>query len=140
MLKIIVATLLIACFSSQSYGADLFTLQIANFISNQYDDNSEIDCNSNSTQLAMNQCANAEYENIDLKLNTVYQQLKKSLTNANQKKLTNAQLAWLKFRDLNCEYAADRYQGGSIQPLIYYSCLTRLTKERIQHLESYLTP
>ncbi|WP_144874662.1 lysozyme inhibitor LprI family protein [Hyella patelloides] len=98
-------------------------------------------CDRPVTQIELNNCAHLEYQEADLKLNQVYQQLRKKNQNTErEQQLMNTQLAWLKFRDLNCEYAASRYQGGSIQPLIYSSCLTRLTKERIQHLESYLKP
>lgn len=83
-------------------------------------------------------CAMSEFSKADLRLNEVYQELKTSNVNIDGKTLLiNAQLAWIQFRDSNCEYAAERYQGGSIQPYIYYSCLTRLTQERIGHLESY---
>lgn len=111
------------------------------FAQSIYAQNYNFNCTNTQTQLEINRCADLEYQAVDLKLNQVYQQLRANINNSyEEKQLINAQLAWLKFRDLNCEYAADKYKGGSIQPFIYSSCLTQLTKERVRHLESYLKP
>ncbi|VEP17303.1 conserved hypothetical protein [Hyella patelloides LEGE 07179] len=115
-----------------------YNIATAQSISNE---NLKNNCDRPVTQIELNNCAHLEYQEVDLKLNQVYQQLREKRQNPEpEKQLINTQLAWLKFRDLNCEYAANRYQGGSMQTLIYSSCLTRLTQERIQHLESYLKP
>ena len=98
-------------------------------------------CDNPLTQTTMNVCANLEYQEVDRRLNQIYQQVRTEITNSVQEqKLIKAQLSWIEFRDLDCDYVAEAYRGGSIQPLIYYSCLTFLTEERIQHLESNLQP
>jgi uncharacterized protein YecT (DUF1311 family) len=55
-----------------------------------------------------------------------------------KKLLVEAQRAWIKYKETNCKSATDQYRGGSIQPLIYYSCLTELTEERTGKLKEYL--
>ena len=96
-------------------------------------------CANPLTQTTMNVCANMEYQEVDRRLNQIYQQVRKEIIGSVQEqKLIKAQLSWIEFRDLDCDYVAEAYRGGSIQPLIYYSCLTSLTEERIQHLESNL--
>ena len=96
-------------------------------------------CANPLTQTTMNICANLQYREADRQLNQIYQQVRKEITGSVQEqKLIKAQLSWIEFRDLDCDYVAEAYRGGSIQPLIYYSCLTSLTEERIQHLESNL--
>jgi uncharacterized protein YecT (DUF1311 family) len=48
--------------------------------------------------------------------------------------LLKAQRAWLAYRDAACEVQASPYEGGSIQPLIWFSCLSELTAERTRML------
>ncbi|ELS04085.1 hypothetical protein Xen7305DRAFT_00038130 [Xenococcus sp. PCC 7305] len=98
--------------------------------------NQKDNCDNPLTQTTMNICANLDYQEADARLNEIYQQVKREIVNdVQEQKLIKVQLSWIEFRDLNCNYIADAYRGGSIQPLIYYSCLTSLTEERIQHLE-----
>ena len=52
--------------------------------------------------------------------------------------LIKAQKNWIAFRDSDCEFAISAYEGGSIQPLIKYTCLTEATQKRIEELENYL--
>lgn len=128
----ILVTIAIATYSTK------YNIATAQSISNE---NLNNNCDRPLTQIELNNCTHLEYQEVDLKLNQVYQQLRAKKQNPEQEKqLINTQLSWLKFRDLNCEYAASRYQGGSMQTLIYSSCLIRLTQERIQHLESYFKP
>lgn len=51
-------------------------------------------------------------------------------------KVTSAERAWTRYRDLLCGLAADGYEGGSIQPLIRSKCLTDATKHHIQELKN----
>ncbi|MEE3719906.1 lysozyme inhibitor LprI family protein [Tumidithrix elongata RA019] len=55
----------------------------------------------------------------------------------NAERLVDAQLAWISFRDRNCKFASERFQGGSIAPMIYSNCIERLTKQRTDELERY---
>ncbi len=97
------------------------------------------DCDHSQTQLELNQCAKQNYQSIEQKLIQIYQQLRDEIKESNQEqKLILAESAWHKFRKLNCEYVSEAYKGGSIEPQIYFSCFSRLTEERIKHLESYL--
>lgn len=46
-----------------------------------------------------------------------------------------AQEAWLRYRDAQCTAEADHEaRGGSVYPLHYISCRTRMTRERTQQL------
>lgn len=128
LLKILIgiSTLLIIEIMAKQLGASQVKEEI----------NRKDNCDNPLTQTTMNICANLEYQEVDAKLNEIYQQVKREITNdVQEQKLIKVQLSWIEFRDLNCDYVADAYRGGSIQPLIYYSCLTSLTEERIQHLE-----
>lgn len=101
-----------------------------------------INCKAASTQLEMNYCANLSFKAADQELNQIYRQLrntfKQTKQNTQEPQLINAQLAWLKYRDLDCKFSADRFKGGSIAPLIYSSCKETLTKQRTIILKNYL--
>lgn len=92
-------------------------------------------CNTPQTQLEMNLCAKAWFEEEDDKLNQFYQDLKLTLNSAQQSDLTNAELAWLDFRDANCEFEASQVEGGSMQPTLYFSCLAELSRDRTAELQ-----
>jgi uncharacterized protein YecT (DUF1311 family) len=94
-------------------------------------------CKNPQNQAEMNACAGLSYQNADKKLNQVYQQVRAKLQGANLEKLTSAQLAWIKFRDGNCEFARSQFDGGTMAPFILGGCLADITKKRTADLESY---
>jgi uncharacterized protein YecT (DUF1311 family) len=96
------------------------------------------DCANAQTQAEINQCARASYETADKELNRVYQELKSSLNSQEQEELIDAELAWIEYRDQTCEAESSQYEGGSIQPTIYYGCLERVTIERTAELQRQL--
>jgi uncharacterized protein YecT (DUF1311 family) len=100
----------------------------------------KLNCNNPQTQAAINECAKFSYQNVDKKLNQVYQKLLYTLERPRKQKLIAAQLAWIKFRDTNCEFETSRYEGGSIAATIYFGCLENTTKLRTQQLQEYLKP
>ncbi|NJO76208.1 MAG: DUF1311 domain-containing protein [Leptolyngbyaceae cyanobacterium RM1_406_9] len=96
------------------------------------------DCANAQTQAEINQCAQAFYETADAELNRVYQNLKASLNSQEQEELIDAELAWIDYRDETCDAESSQYEGGSIQPTIYYGCLERVTAERTAELQQQL--
>lgn len=98
----------------------------------------KFNCNNAQTQAAINECAKLSYQNADKKLNQAYQQLLPTLRRSRKEKLIAAQVAWVKFRDNNCEFERSENEGGSIAPTIYFGCLENTTKLRTQQLQQYL--
>ena len=97
------------------------------------------ECSNPITQAAMNFCSKLSAEAADKELNQVYQELRKKLRGTPpEKKLIEAQLAWIEFRDADCAFEISRFEGGSIVPLVYATCLESRTKQRIKTLENYL--
>jgi uncharacterized protein YecT (DUF1311 family) len=94
------------------------------------------DCSNAATQTELDACAKSVYESADAKLNDTYQKLASSLNEGDRQLLTDAELAWIEFRDQNCDFEQSLFEGGSVQPTVYYSCLERMTKARTQQLES----
>jgi uncharacterized protein YecT (DUF1311 family) len=54
-------------------------------------------------------------------------------------KLRTAQRNWIQYRDNECTFETADNEGGSIHPMVYAGCLTRLTKERTRALETHLS-
>jgi len=98
----------------------------------------QINCDSPQTTAEMNICASREYQAADKKLNTTYQALKSRLNRQQQQRITDAQLAWIKFRDATCAYERGVFQGGTAAGPIGTSCLARITQQRTKDLERYL--
>lgn len=99
-----------------------------------------IDCANASDQATMSQCAGQDFKAADKELNTVYQQISGRLKdNPDGKKLlVSAQRAWLGFRDAECKFSSSGVTGGSVYPWVYSSCLTGVTKLRVESLKQYL--
>lgn len=99
-----------------------------------------VDCANASDQATMNQCAGQDFKAADKELNTVYQQITGRLKdNPDGKKLlVSAQRAWLGFRDAECKFSSSGVTGGSVYPWVYSSCLTGVTKVRVEALKQYL--
>ena len=91
---------------------------------------------SAQTQTEMNAIANNDFKKADAELNKVYKELMKDLNEKERKLLIAAQKNWLNFRDSHCKFEVIEYEGGSIQPLIYATCLTDCTNKRIEDLKS----
>jgi uncharacterized protein YecT (DUF1311 family) len=111
-----------------------FLLVFSSLITISSQSNASDNCNNLKTQLEMNACAANEYQRDDAKLNEYYKELAEKLGPSEKERLKAAQRAWIKFRDLQCEFEASRYEGGSIQPLVRSSCLAQVTKQRNEDL------
>ena len=97
-------------------------------------------------QSAMNECAHERFKFADNRLNIVYKNKMKELKKTQEEypnedatkelvaKYRAAQLAWLKYRDAQCEDESYGYYGGSMAPMIYSSCLETLTTDRIKQM------
>lgn len=92
-------------------------------------------CNEAGTQAEMNVCAYEDYKTADAELNRTYQALKSRLSARGKQSLEVAEGAWLSFRDLDCAFVRSQFGGGSIEPLIYHSCLSAQTETRRKELQ-----
>ena len=91
------------------------------------------------TQMEMNQQASTNYKKADAKMAITYKKVQiETLSDIDKKLLLDAQRKWIIYKDAHCKSASASYDGGSIQPLIYFNCLTEITKERIKQLNIYL--
>ena len=95
-------------------------------------------CSDANTQAEMNICAGKEYKAADATLNRVYQQLVGMLEPEEKAQLKEAQTAWIKYRDTNCDFVADQFKGGTIRPMIYGLCLAEVTSNRTSELNNQI--
>lgn len=90
-------------------------------------------CKDMKTQREMSECLASAYRDADQNLNALYASLKNKLEPGDCQ-LQEAQRAWIKYRDANCEAEAGVYEGGLIQPAVRSGCLERVTQVRIAEL------
>ena len=103
---------------------------------------SGLPCGEDGTQAEANSCARRDYQKAVAEMNAAYDRLVSELASyggKHQQRLRRAQASWLQYRDANCESEASIYEGGSIRPAVYYSCLASVTRERAKRLEEFLT-
>lgn len=125
---LVAATLPITGISIQSSSAQKTSQLIAQ----------QVNCAKPSSTVEINECSRREAETADRKLNQVYQQLTPKLQRQQRERLTDAQLAWINFRDKTCDYERGEWGNGTGAPSAYSFCIARLTQQRTADLERYL--
>ena len=95
-------------------------------------------CPGAYTQYDMNACAHREFQAADAALNRAYDQLSSRLDEGRRAKLKEAELAWLKYRDGNCEFVSSEYEGGTMRPMAHSFCLADVTRARTTELKRQL--
>jgi uncharacterized protein YecT (DUF1311 family) len=111
-----------------------FLLLMAGSVAAQTGDTAKTVCKDAKTQREMNECLASAYRDADEELNVFYSTLRKKFDSEALVKLQDAQRAWIKYRDTNCEAESALYEGGSIQPAVRAACLERATRARIAEL------
>lgn len=101
----------------------------------------DVDCTKAYTQFDMNVCADRDYQAADAELNAAWTEAEATADAVGAgPALLDAQRKWIAYRDAACEAEAAQYDGGSIQPLIRLTCLTRLTEQRSTDLREFSRP
>ncbi|MGD1898700.1 MAG: lysozyme inhibitor LprI family protein [Phormidesmis sp.] len=91
-------------------------------------------CADPVTQLDFTLCARQAYEQTDQALNQVYQALSDQLSNTAAELLTDTELAWIDFRDQECDFISSQFAGGSIEPSVRLECLASRSRTRSEEL------
>jgi uncharacterized protein YecT (DUF1311 family) len=95
-------------------------------------------CDNAQTQQEMDNCSAKELRAADQKLNKLYADLSSKLEPERLAKLKEAERAWIKFRDADCDFQSYLNKGGTIYPVVYNGCLTDNINNRIKQLEQML--
>jgi uncharacterized protein YecT (DUF1311 family) len=88
----------------------------------------------------LQQCGALAFRDADRSLNRAYQKALGARGADAAKVLRTAQRSWLSFRDQECEWESDLYQGGTLAPVVFVNCLVALTQARTQRLTQALEP
>jgi uncharacterized protein YecT (DUF1311 family) len=92
---------------------------------------------SGSSTIETNRCLRLQYEAADRRLNQVYQTVRATLKPTQKETLTDAQLAWIQFRDKSCEFEVYESRGGTGYQGFLHGCLERVTRARTAELEAW---
>ncbi|MDD5279737.1 lysozyme inhibitor LprI family protein [Acidithiobacillus sp.] len=87
----------------------------------------------NDNQSELDYCAYAEYRKANKKLNSIYDLL---MSSGHHPYLLKAELSWLKYRDNYCRMEIHQVCGGSMEPMVKYGCLAKLTKQQTANIMS----
>ncbi len=97
----------------------------------------QANCLNPTSNIEYKFCAYQDYLSADRRLNQVYQQITSSLSGGERQHLVEAQLAWIKFRDANCNFEVYRNLGGTGYGGFLSNCLTRMTRARTVELQKW---
>jgi len=95
-------------------------------------------CAAPDTQLALNECAAERATAADRRLRALLAELRPTLDSGSAARLRAVQIRWVRYRDAHCAWDAEAVEGGSMQPMVYATCLWTLTEERIRTLQPQL--
>ena len=91
---------------------------------------------SAQTQAEMNTEAMNAYKKSDKELNVYYKKIVNTIDSKSKEKLIKTQRLWIQYRDTYCDFDTSPYEGGTIKPLMKYSCLKTLTDQQIDNLKN----
>ncbi len=81
-------------------------------------------------------CISAETKRQDARLNKAYKEVMGQLSLTRKKHLQEAQRAWIKYRDTNCNFYADP-DGGTMATVNSSDCFLSATAARAKELEGF---
>lgn len=108
-----------------------------------------IDCENAMTQRDMNYCAGEDFKAADKALNAQWSLTAEAMKERDAaaadtaddgrdgyfEALLKAQRAWISYRDAHCVTVGYDARGGTLEPLLYSSCMAHLTRLRTADLE-----
>lgn len=97
-----------------------------------------VDCEEALSQRGMEDCARQNYKREVWQLEKNMAQILKPLGPARQRQFKAAQQTWEQFRKQQCNFDASRYEGGTMETLEYFTCMSDLTQQRNEDLLTML--
>jgi len=106
-----------------------------------------LDCANALTTPDINECASVEQKKVEARLNTTYKTVLAYLDHADpiikddaasaKLKLIEAQRAWIKFREADCQAQYEFNASGTIRTVLWISCMQAHAEQRTRDLESF---
>ncbi len=97
------------------------------------------DCTAPGTQAEMARCAFADFEAAGATQDAALRAANQRLPKAQQPALRKAQRAYLAFAAAQCDLEAAGAAGGSVQQMVRWQCMARLTRARAAALHKLAT-
>ncbi|MBD1937118.1 lysozyme inhibitor LprI family protein [Microcoleus sp. FACHB-68] len=98
-----------------------------------------VDCKNATTTPEMITCSTQSYQAADKQLNEVYQKVLAVVSGEQKDRLIEVENTWIKFRDSSCGFEIPASPDGREYPIFRNGCFEKLTKERTEDLQKYLT-
>jgi uncharacterized protein YecT (DUF1311 family) len=97
-------------------------------------DTAAAECASVQDQQSVNRCFAEHAQRSAALLDTLIAALRAHLDSAQYTELLKVESDWSTYRHDHCTWQARFFEGGSVQPTIYWTCLNDLTWARIRDL------
>jgi uncharacterized protein YecT (DUF1311 family) len=94
-------------------------------------------CAGAGTNVEYKVCLQKRYEVADRELNRIYKEVRWQVKGAQRTILTDAQVAWIQYRDKTCDFETFESRQGSGYSGFVNGCLERMTKARSAELQAY---
>ncbi len=94
-----------------------------------------LDCAAPLTQKDMNECAYEGFLDASRDYASSYKTLGDGLSAAQKKQLLRMQKSWMAYRTQACGFESSASQGGSVQAMVKWQCMARMTKQRAGELD-----
>lgn len=95
-----------------------------------------LDCAAPLTQKDMNECAYEGFLDASRDYARSYKTLGDGLSAAQKKQLLRMQKSWMAYRTQACDFESSASQGGSVQAMVKWQCMARMTKQRAGELDT----
>jgi uncharacterized protein YecT (DUF1311 family) len=109
----------------------------------------DIYCSNAQAQVELTQCAGQDWKAADADLNAAYETAMSAMRGIDinldapergaEKALRASQRAWITFRDNTCAAEGWAFHGGSMEPMVVYQCLARVSATRAEELANMAT-
>jgi uncharacterized protein YecT (DUF1311 family) len=96
------------------------------------------DCVEPISQADMNRCAGQNQTREETRLKSKLQQMAANLEPAARQRFEAAQQAWQSYRLKQCSFEVASYEGGSMAPMVYATCMADLAQQRNKDLLAIL--
>jgi uncharacterized protein YecT (DUF1311 family) len=100
-------------------------------------------CDKAITTPDINECAATEQNKVEVKLNEKYKNILQKLEDTKsgdvetKKALIEAQRAWVKFREADCNALYTYYRDGTIRTVMHTGCMQNHAEQRMKELKEY---
>ena len=105
-------------------------------------------CKTQRNTQEIDECGKRTLQEKDKELNVAYQKLLKSLAPSDKaddtdygsvrKQLTEAQRAWITYRDSDCKAKLTLNASGTIRGAVYFGCMEERTVQRTKELRAWV--